>query len=225
MTVLIGMPSASAQIPSIMVSALLQLRKPVSCGYICVDRQRVDKARNEIVKEALKQNFDYLLFVDDDNPIPPDTLELMLADDKDIVSAPILSRNLNSNNERDLCSFYSREVVADGEKINLYDHIKEFRDDGPLHRIDATGTGCVLIKRKVLEVLYKKYEGLVFEFGDVKFNKPITVDGVEYKRRTMSEDAEFSERAINSGFEIWLDDRIRPIHLTTMGAVQWHNGT
>jgi hypothetical protein len=33
-----------------------------------------------------------MLFVDDDNPIPSNTLEILMADDKDIVIAPILTR-------------------------------------------------------------------------------------------------------------------------------------
>jgi GT2 family glycosyltransferase len=37
----------------------------------------------------------------------------------------------------------------------------------------------------------------------------------------MSEDAEFSERAVKAGFEIWVDERIKPIHLTSLGYVQY----
>lgn len=161
--------------------------------------------------EALKNNCDYLLFVDDDNPIPPDTLEKFIEDDKDIVIAPILGRVPDKDGTHKLCAFYAEERDVKGEKLRLYHHITGFRDDGFLHRIDAGGTGCMLIKRKVLEAMSKKYEYL-FEFGD------ITVGG---QRRTMSEDAEFCERAVDSGFEIWLDERVRPYHMTTVRAVQW----
>jgi GT2 family glycosyltransferase len=190
-----------------------------------IERQRVDKARNYITMEVLKQGFDYLFFVDDDNPIPQDTLEKFLEDDKDIVTAPIPSRNANAKGEHNLCSMYSREVKVDGKPLRLYEPIKEFRDKGHLHQIDATGTGCVLIKREVLEALHKKYRDDIFEFGDIRFKKKIKVDGQEYDRRTMSEDCEFSERAVDAGFEIWLDDRIRPLHLTNQGSVQWQPGT
>jgi len=71
----------------------------------------------------------------------------------------------------------------------------------------------MLIKRKVLEAMNKKHQDLMFEFGDV------TVDG---QRRTMSEDAEFCERAVDLGFEIWLDERIKPIHFTQMKAIKWN---
>ena len=107
--------------------------------------------------------------------------------------------------------------------MNLYFNIEKFRDEGSLHKIDGAGTGCMLIKRKVLETLNKKYQDFFFEFGDIRFDE-IEYKGVKYDRRTMSEDCEFSERVIKEGFEIWLDERIKPIHLTNLGSVRWQNG-
>lgn len=220
-TILIGMPTYSGLIPHVTVQSLLQLHKPYPCAFMTVERQRIDKARNNIVMEALKNNVDYLFFVDDDNPIPPDTLEKFIEDDKDIVIAPILGRNPDKEGKHPLCAFYKREIVADGKKLNLYEPVEEFRDDGPLHKIDGAGTGCMLIKRKVLLTLFAKYKENIFEFGDIKFDEKVMVDGKEYDRRTMSEDCEFSERAVNAGFEIWLDDRIKPFHITTYNLIQW----
>lgn len=220
-SILIGMPSGSGVVPVQMVQSLLQLHKPLPCGFITVERQRVDKARNAIVMEALKGGFDYLFFVDDDNPIPPDTIEKMLEDDKDIVSAPILGRNPNKDGIHPLCCFYAKTVEADGKPLRLYYPVEKFKEETYLHKVDAVGTGCLLIKRKVLEELIKVHKDGVFEFGDIKFKEKIIVDGQEYDRRTMSEDAEFSERAVDAGFEIYVDDRIRPYHLTGMGAVQY----
>ena len=220
--ILIGMPSYSGMIPHQMVQSLLQLHKPMPCAFMTVERQRIDKARNAITMEALTKGFDYLFFVDDDNPIPPDTLEKFLEDDKDIVSAPILGRNPNKDGVHQLCCFYSKEITVDGGPLKLYYPIEKFREEDYLHKVDAVGTGCVLIKRKVLEALIKKHKDGIFKFGDIKFKEKVTVDGVEYDRRTMSEDAEFSERAVKAGFEIWVDDRIRPFHLTTYGSVRYN---
>jgi hypothetical protein len=167
--------------------------------------------------EALKVGADYLFFVDDDNPIPPDTLEKFVEDDKDIIISPILGRNPNEKGEHPLCAFYRREEQG----VYLYEHITEFKEEGYLHQIDAAGTGAMLIKRKVLEELNKKYQDRMFEFGEIMFDEEIEVDGVKYDRRTMSEDCEFSERAVNEGFEIWLDERIKPFHITTYNMIQY----
>jgi hypothetical protein len=182
-----------------------------------VDRQLITKARNAIAHEALIKDFDYLFFVDDDNPIPEDTLEIFLKDDKDIVVAPILSRTPPHT----LCSFYAQEHPLKQGSVRLYEPIGEFRDPGPLHRVDAGGTGCMLIKRRVLETLNEKHKGYIFEFGDVRLGEEIEVHGSKYDRRTMSEDCEFCERAVDSGFEIWLDDRVVPAHITGLKMVKW----
>lgn len=221
MKILIGMPSGSGVVPTQMVQSLLQLHKPAPCGFMTVERQRIDKARNAMVMEALKGGFDYLFMVDDDNPIPPDTLDRFIEDDKDIVSCPILGRNPNKDGKHPICSFYAQDVEVDGAPLKLYTNIETWRDEGPLHQVDATGTGAILIKRKVLEKLHKQYRDLIFEFGDYKFKEAITVNGQLYDRRTMSEDCEFSERATKAGFEIWLDERIRPAHLTVQGFVRY----
>lgn len=211
------MPNGSGTVPASMVSSLLQLRKPAPCAFMIVERQMIEMARNGIVMEALKNNVTHVLMVDDDNPIPPDTLEKLLEDDKDIVIAPILSRNPNAKGVHDLCAFYSEEV--DG--IKLYNHIEQFKDDGYLHKIDGGGTGCMLIKIEVLAKLFAKYNNRVFERTRDVFPKSITVDGKEFTERTMSEDVQFCERAIEEGFEIWLDSRVRPLHISGNNFVQY----
>src|SRR3990167_8311008 len=210
--VLLGMPSGSGMVPLSMVQSLLQLMKPIPCAFATIERTRIDKARNHIAKQALEGRFDYLFFVDDDNPVPPETLKLFIEDDKDIVIAPILTRNPDEHGRHQLCAFYKQERDVDGKKMILYQNITDFKDGGPLHSIDAGGCGAMLIKRRVLEAMYNKYRDFMFEFGNLNMGK---------ERRTTSEDVEFCERAINLGFELWLDDRVQPTHISGSKAVQW----
>lgn len=217
--ILIGMPNGSGQVPAQMVSSLLQLRKPVPCAFMIVERQMIENARNAIVLEALKNKVSHVLMVDDDNPIPPDTLEKLLEDDKDVVIAPIPSRNPNKDGKHDLCAFYTETV--DG--VKLYNNIEQFRDDGYLHKIDGGGTGCMLVKAEVLIKLFTKYNNRIFERTRDVFPKPITYKGKEWTERTMSEDVQFCERAIEEGFEVWLDSRVRPLHITGNKFIQYGN--
>ena len=216
-TILIGMPNGSGQVPASTVSSLLQLHKPCPCAFMIVERQMIELARNGIVAEALKNKCSHVLFLDDDNPVPPDTLELFLEDDKDIVIAPILTRNPNKEGKHTLCAFYSEKVG--GHKI--YRSIEQFKEDGYLHKVDGGGTGCMLIKIDVLAKMFAKYKDRIFERTRTIFDKPIVVEGKEYLERTMSEDCEFCERAIDMGFEVWLDSRIRPLHITGNNFVQY----
>ena len=215
--ILIGMPCGSGQVPAPMVSSLLQLHKPCPCAFIIVERQMIELARNGIIMEGLRNGVSHILLVDDDNPIPPDTLEKMIDDDKDIVIAPILSRNPNKEGKHDLCAFYSEEV---GD-TRIYRNIEQFKDDGYLHKIDGGGTGCMLIKIEVLQKLNSIYKERIFERTRDVFDKPIIVDGNKYTERTMSEDVQFCERAIDEGFEVWLDSRIRPLHITGNNFIQY----
>jgi hypothetical protein len=199
--IFVGIPCGAGFIPAQMVMSLLQLRKPCPCFMSVVERQKIVKCRNHFVQQALSSGSDYLLMIDDDNPIPPETLELLLEDDKDIVGATILSRNPNAQGIHDLCAFYSHEHEVGGKIIKLYDNIIDFKEKGDLHKVDGLGTGCILIKRHVLEEMSKVYKHGIFEETAIDFELT-NINGKDYDRRTMSEDCEFSERAINCGFEV-----------------------
>jgi len=200
--VMIAVPCGSGFVPFQTVESLMSLKFVGQCGFIMSNRVRTDHARNYFAQKAISQKVDYLLMIDDDNPIPPETLELLLEDDKDIVIAPIPTRNANKEGNHTLCAFYSREEIIDDKPLKLYYDIKDFKEDGYLHKIDAGGCGCILIKREVLEKLSKEYDGEIFEYGNIKFSKKYIIDGRSINKRTMSEDCEFTERAIKSGFEV-----------------------
>ena len=217
MKVLIGFPTYNGMNPSLTTVSLFALQRPCPVGIINPDSYRTDHARNLIVKEVIEKGWDYLLFIDDDNPVPKDTLVKLLEDDKDIVGVPILTRRREKNKDHWLCAFYSQYF----NELRFYFPIEEFRDEGYLHKVDAIGMGCTLIKRKVLEKLYEKYRNYVFEFTVTNLNEPIKLDDRTIGARRMSEDLEFSERATDMGFEIWIDTRIRPIHLGNPTHVQW----
>ena len=196
-----------------MVQSLLQLQKPIQCMSMIIDRQRVDKARNYLVNMAIQNNCDYLLFIDDDNPIPSNTLEKLIEDDRDIVIAPILARNPDKNGEHKICAFNKINVKIKDNILTMYKDIEKFDyEKGFIQKIDAGGCGCMLVKRKVFETLYKKYEGMPFDFVENE------VDG---QKRRLSEDILFCERAINEGFELWIDLRIKPYHIGENKMIQY----
>jgi len=188
-------------------------------GLIMAEQYRTDHARNLLVKELLEGDWDYLLFLDDDNPVPKDTVVKLLEDDKDIVGVPILTRRRDKEKDHWLCAFYGQYF----NELRFYFPIEKFRDEGYLHKVDAVGMGCTLIKRIVLETLFEKYKNYIFEFTVTNLKEPIELDDRIIGARRMSEDLEFSERAMDAGFEIWLDERIRPIHLGEATRIQWSN--
>ena len=208
---MIGIPNGSGLFPHQTVTSLLKLKKPCPCMVQIVERQRTDKARNYIVKQELESGATHLLFIDDDNPPAENTIERFFQADKDIVCAPIPTRNPNKNGFHDLCIF--NKVVKDDLPFPLYENINKIDlSKGKVFKVDACGMGCTMIKRNVLEKLWEKYEGSPFAYGE------LDIDG---KKRTMSEDCEFSERAVNEGFEIWCDTNVIVPHICSQKIIQF----
>ena len=205
------MPSASGLISAYTVDSLFKLTRPMPISLLIIERQAVDAARNYIVEIAIRMGIDYLFFADDDGVLPPSTLVKLVEDDKDIVAAPMLTRNVRDNGKHAICCFKKENFyIGDGKTIGKYRSVDGFDNSkGYLHQVDAVGSACILIKKIVFETLFKKHNGRIYEFiHETHITKE---HGVSL--RNISEDMCFSERAKDEGFEIWIDTRIRPVHL------------
>ena len=120
------MPSYSGMFPSVILQSVFNLKRPCPMGLVTVDRFPIDRARNIIAAQALKGNYDYLFFIDDDNPVPRDALIKLVEDDKDVVVAPILKRKPDEDGNHPLCAFYGHLE----KDIRIYEPITEFWDAG-----------------------------------------------------------------------------------------------
>ncbi len=209
---LIGIPCASGYLSAYAVDGLFKMTRPCLTSLLIIERQSVDAARNYLVEMAIKLGVDYLFFADDDGVLPPDTLVKLLEDDKDIVGAPMMTRNPREDGNHALCCFEKYDFnIGDGKSVKKYRSIKGFDTSGGQHlfSVDATGGACLLIKRSAFEPLFMKHNGRPFEF--VHETHVTQEHGVTL--RNISEDMCFAERAKEEGFEIWIDSRIRPVHL------------
>lgn len=148
--------------------------------------------RNGIAERALAVGAKWVLYLDDDQVLAPDTLVRLLAHDKDVISG----------------LYVSREPPF---KPHIYDHEDElgfcrFRPlapfEGGLHNVLATGAGCMLIKTDVL----RKLEQPWWRLGQ------ITMDG-------WGDDLNFCHRIREAGFEIWCDFDVVVGH--QMNATLW----
>lgn len=135
----------------------------------------IENNRNKIVKRFLSTGYDYLLQIDSDN-IPCKNPLTLVKYNKDIISCPV--------------PIYSHSTIF----LNVFN----LDDDGsllPLRReehtgltkIDATGTGCIMCTRRVLETIAKPFERQYDE------------NGIE----TLGLDLFFSQKAITANFKIY----------------------
>jgi hypothetical protein len=204
MKVMIGIATYDDKIDIYTVNSLLALIKPCSCDFMIVSRMRVDKARNVIARDAIKKGMDAVLFVDDDNPFPVDTLKRFIDSGKDIVGALIPTRNAPVKK----CVY----------KIEVEDGIPTCKNmsytPDKLFKCDAVGSGCLFVKAEVLEKIDKRY-GTIFEIMSEVYECEKEDGTKEVRRRMISEDLEFCRRAYEQGFDVHCDPEVRPFHLGT----------
>lgn len=116
------------------------------------EEKPISHARNTIVKKFLDSENDYLLQIDDDVVPEKNPLEL-IEYAKDIIAcpAPIYQYGVRWNCYR-----------LDKEKYWVPVDISKEKG---LIEVDAVGSGCILIKRNVLEKIKKPFERLFDEVG------------------------------------------------------------
>lgn len=113
-----------------------------TCALNTPRRMSIDRMRNQTAKFALEGEFDYLMFVDDDVSIPPDSLTKLLACDADIAAGWTIIRGYPFEN------MFFRHVNGDRNTLENYP-TKEF-EKGSVVPCDAVGFSCVLIKTSLL---------------------------------------------------------------------------
>jgi hypothetical protein len=138
MRIAIGLPSTDSMYTDSVIS-LLRLVMSTKEHEITVINQQgcyIDKSRNVIVMEAMKFKADYLLFLDSDMEIPPDTIRRLLAHNKDIIG----------------CNYMRRKppfspIAIDKDKKNI-----EFGRKG-IESVNIVPTGVLLINMDIFSCM------------------------------------------------------------------------
>lgn len=170
--------------------------------------------RNLLTHQFIQSDCTHLFFWDDDVAAPPGALRRLLNYDRDIIVAA-----------------YPKKVPAGSppEKawpIALTDGIP---DEEGLLESDMVATGFLLIKRNVIEAMYKEYADRVFHHKDgegydvVDLFPTGILEGFPKnaigKDMWWGEDYSFSVLAKRLGFRIWMDPKIQLLHA---GRNVWH---
>lgn len=187
MKVLIGLPRIG-DVPSEFLRHYDAMQRPAGCVPIVVERQMIDRARNLIVEEALRQpNVSHVLMLDDDTIVAPDTLMRLLAYDVPLVSALYCSRTP------------PHWPVAYRRHPDGRTYVPLSRFAPGLQVADAVGAGCLLVKREVFERVPAPW----FKWTLGSSTEP-----------ACGEDLWFCERAREAGYPILLAGDVQVGHLT-----------
>jgi len=121
-------------------------------------RMSIDNMRNDVARIAIEHGCDYILFIDDDVIVMPDTYKMLREADKDIVAAmtyvrgypfhPMFFKDLGTITE------------TNGKRrknIGFHDDYLETVQEDGLVKTAAVGFSCVLIKVDVLKAMSPPY--------------------------------------------------------------------
>jgi len=142
----------------------------------------VDKARNELVRMAKKDNCDYIFFIDSDTIIPSGALDTLLAMDKDIASGLYFGKGK---------PYLPVARIKEGDKHGFLEDF-EFNE---IMEVQGVGMGCCLINMKV-------FEGMEFPYFKLEWREK---DGIKYQ---IAEDLYFCDEAVKLGYKVFLNTGI-----------------
>jgi len=136
-------------------------------------------AREKLAEACIENGMDYMLFLDDDMIIPPDTFEKLFRHEKDIVAALAFTRNA----PHDPVIYQCKEGYENGREYFVNLPVINYPKN-QLMQCDAVGFGTVLIKMSVYENMAKPYfmstsptgEDILFCYNAGKAGAKVFVD-------------------------------------------------
>lgn len=187
--VLIAIPSGD-YMPVLTVSCIMQLMREAQDSMQIMTGSLVYNSRTHLANIALSEGYTHIMWIDSDMTFPPDTLNRLIEDDKDIVTCICYGRHFPFNP----CAY---KKVRKGNRhkkgikvpIDIADSMPE------LFTVDGCGSAMMLVKTDVYKKVLEKYG----EWYEPKWN--------------LGEDLAFTERLKGVGIPVWCDSTIPIGHI------------
>jgi len=160
------------------VLSLIQEQEGYRINITYPHKKPITNNRNSIVQKFLAQpEYDYLMMIDDDI-IPPPNIMKLIDFDKDIIT-PLM--------------FVMQEgkvlpLILNQAKDGQLEFSRDYLDKQGLIPVDATGTGCIVLSRKVCETMKHL------------FRNEYDADGI----KKLGNDLSFCLRAKKAGFQSYV---------------------
>lgn len=168
-----------------------RLAFPENSSDVFMHGMPFDHARSFGCQRALETGHEYLFFLDDDVIPPPDAIYRLIRHNKDIISGLYYRRQLP------VYPVMMREVEGKGPQWITDAKL------GDMVEADLVGAGCLLIKRKVLEVMNPPW--FEWKCDPFRFPKLALTD-------RCSEDYDFCRKARALGFKLFVDTSVQCSH-------------
>jgi hypothetical protein len=173
----------------------------------CVGDSLVARARNRLCAQFLASDCTHMLQLDTDLIFSPEHIAKLIAHAEAGIDI--------------IAGLYPKKQKELGWVCNVLDQPEPDRPDG-LQRVKYAGTGCLMVSRAVLLAMINQHPEIEYDpdEGDesgVKHDFFATgVRAFEGRRRYLSEDWMFCQRALDLGFDILMDTTVILKHVGEM---------
>lgn len=155
------------------------LFKPIFLSYDAL----IQRSRNDLIKIAVENNFDGMLWIDSDMEWNPSWAVEIVNLDKDVLGLPVIKKSLQE----------SYNIKCKPEDLNM--------DDDGLISVESVGTGFLYMSKKAIDYLWENSE----EYSDTnKTSKMVFKVSVE-DGNLVSEDVYVCNKLKSAGFDIFID--------------------
>lgn len=243
MKVLFFMPTLWST-PVLMSAFLTKFKTEHKVKFLTTSRTLIHSARNLAIDEMIQGNYDYLIMSDDDNiPNYDNFIDVMVRDDKDVVSWVIRLRNRKE--DLNICYIENTEWFENFIHYKNIDEIYKWENillpekRKPVVEVWNCWCGLVCLSKKVCEDMKLKYprpfenkltyyiqknawnyiefSPAIFGEQDFKANEKW---GLNIRYRELSEDYLFFERVRNLWYKLYADTRIKCSHIWTQEILE-----
>jgi hypothetical protein len=196
--VLIATPCLDQKVDAYFVHSLCESIKlglkhdlDIRCVFLA-NESILPMARNELFALGYKENYDTVVFIDDDEYWNEQALIDIILSEKDVVSVPVVNKG-------------DKDITFN---VWLKDSNEKDESDGYI-KIEKCGTGFMKISRKVLEDLWESNTELTFRGKKLKNICEYTYINGDF----VGEDITLSYKIKELGYDIWLNPHYTVSHI------------
>jgi hypothetical protein len=155
------------------------LRQNILVSFSLLKSSLVTQGRNLCVAEFLnhEDHYDYLLFIDSDIDFNSETIFKMIEADKDLIACPYPMKTIDTDrmwkkiNETDTVK-EEKDLLSAGYMFPVKLKDDQLTMDKGVIEVTHAPTGCMLIKRKVIETMIQKHP-------ELEIYQPTVINGKE----------------------------------------------
>jgi hypothetical protein len=196
--ILIATPCLDQKVDAYFVHSLcesiklgLQNDLNIRCVFLA-NESILPMARNELFRLAYTENYDTMVFIDDDEYWDANTLIEIIKSDKDVITVPVVNKG-------------DKEITFN---VWLTENFEKDEIDGYI-KIEKCGTGFLKLSRKVIVDLWESNTELTFRNKKLKNICEYTYKNGDF----IGEDITLSSKIKELNYDIWLNPNHTVSHI------------